>query len=208
MDDEFRVEVELDDPEHGYSIGERLRALDLDDEARDRLGSRVLVTRDGSRLFLYAADEPQARESERVVRELVDADDLTAEVVVTRWHPVEEAWKDAAIPLPATAAEEQAEEAARDAAEAEEARVEGEYDWEVVAHLPSRDEAVELAERLAAKGIPAMRRWRYVIAGTVSEDEAFELADRLRAELPPEADVRVDVDLSDVARGPLQFLPF
>jgi hypothetical protein len=208
MDDEFRVEVELDDDEHGYSIGEHLRALDLDDDARERLGSSVLVTRDGSRLFLYAASEPQAREAERVVRELVAADELTAEIGVTRWHPIEEEWKDASLPLPATPEEEQAEEAARGAAEAEEARAEGRYDWEVVAHLPSRDEAVELAARLEKEGIPALRRWRYVVAGAVSEDEAFALADRLRAELPEDADVRVDVDLSDVKRGPLQFLPF
>ncbi len=208
MDDEFRVEVELDDDEHGYSIGEHLRALDLDDDARDRLGSNVLVTRDGSRLFLYGASEPQAREAERVVRELVAADNLTAEIGVTRWHPIEEEWKDVSIPLPATTEEEQAEEAARDAAEAEEARAEGSYDWEVVVHLPSRDEAFDLAERLTAEGIPVTRRWRYVVAGAVSEDEAFALADRLRAELTEDADVRVDVDLSDLERGPLQFLPF
>lgn len=208
MDDEFRVEVELDDDEHGFSLGERLRALDLDDDARERLGSSVLVTRDGSRLFLYAGSEEQSREAERVVRELIAADDLTADLAVTRWHPVEEEWKDAAIPLPATEAEEQAEEAAREAAEAEEARVEGRYDWEVVASLPSRGAAVELEARLAAEGIPTTRRWRYVVAGAVSEDEAFELADRLRAELPGDAEVRVDVDLSDVTRGRLQFLPF
>ena len=78
----------------------------------------------------------------------------------------------------------------------------------MIAHLPSRDEAAELAARLEGEGIPALRRWRYVVAGAVSEDEAFALADRLRAELPDDADVRVDVDLSDVERGPLQFLPF
>src|SRR5688572_22676991 len=54
IEDEFRVEVELADEGHGLSLGERLRALDLDDEARERLGSRVIVTRDGSHLFLYA----------------------------------------------------------------------------------------------------------------------------------------------------------
>src|SRR5262245_2032866 len=208
MDDEFRVSVELDDAEHGFSISERLRALDLDDDVRERLGSSVLVSRDGSRLFLYAGTEPQAREAERVVRELAEADDLSADIAVTRWHPVEEAWKDAALPLPATAEEEQAEESARDAAEADEARTDGRYDWEVVTHLPSRDDAMALVERLSAEGAPAMRRWRFVVAGAVSEEEAFALADRLRAELPPEAKVHVDVDRSDGTRGPLQFLPF
>ena len=207
MDDEFRVEVELDDDEHGYSIGERLRALDLDDDARNRLGSNVLVTRDGSRLFLYAASEPQAREAERVVRELVDADDLTAEIGVTRWHPVEEDWKDASIPLPATPEEEQAEEAARGAAEAEEARAEGRSTGRS-SRTCRRGTGRSSSRPASGGGIPALRRWRYIVAGAVSEDEAFALADRLRAELPEDADVRVDVDLSDVERGPLQFLPY
>jgi hypothetical protein len=52
-----------------------------------------------------------------------------------------------------------------------------------------------------------MRRWRYVVAGVPTEERAEELAERLRRELP-EADVRVEVDLSDVERSPLQFLPF
>ncbi len=208
VEDEFRVEVELDDDEHGYSIGERLRAVDLDGKARERLGRSVMVTRDGPRLFLYAASEAQAREAEDVVRSLVDADELTAEIRVTRWHPVEEAWKDVSIPLPATPDEEQAEYAAREAAEGREAEIEGEYDWNVIVHLPGRDEAVGLADRLGAEGLAVTRRWRYVVAGVVTEERAQALADRLRTELPGDAEVRIEVDLSDVARSPLQFLPF
>lgn len=208
MDDEYRVEVELDDPEHGYSLRERLRALDLDDKARERLGRGVVVTRDGSRLFLYTSTESQGREGERIVRELVDAGGLTAETRLTRWHDVEEAWKDAALPLPATPEDVEAELEARDAAEETEAVAEGEFDWQVVAHLPDRRSARELARRLAADGHTVTQRWRYVMIGVVSEDAANELADALRASLPEEADVQVEVDLSDVARSPLQFLPF
>ena len=208
MNDEFRVEVELDDDEHGYSLGERLRALDLDDEVRERLGRRVLVTRDGSRLFLYAANEAQARDAAEVVRSLLDADELTAEIRVTRWHPVEEAWKDASIPLPRTPEEEEAEYAAREAAEAEEAEIEGEYDWHVVVRLPGRDEAVEVARRLEAAGVPVARRWRYVVAGVLTEERAEELAERLRAELPNDADISVEANLSDLRLPMFQFLPF
>jgi hypothetical protein len=208
VNDEFRVEVELDDDEHGYSLGERLRALDLDDEVRERLGGRVLVTRDGSRLFLYAANEPQAREAAELVRSLVDADELTAEIRVTRWHPVEEAWKDASIPLPRTPEEEEAEYEAREAAEAEEAEIEGEYDWHVVVRLPGRDEAVDAARRLDAEGVSVARRWRYVVAGVLTEQRAEELADRLRAELPKEADVSVEPNLSDLRLPTFQFLAF
>lgn len=208
MKDEFRVEVELDDVEHGYSFGERLRALDLDDDARTRLGKSVMVTRDGSRLFFYAASEEQARVAEQVVRSLVDADELSAEISVARWHPIAEEWKDASLPVPRTPEEEEAEYAAREAAEAREAEIEGSYDWHVVVHLPGRDEAAEVADRLRHEGVPATHRWRYVVASALTEERAEELAERLRSELPEDADVRIEVDLSDVARSPLQFLPF
>ncbi len=116
MSDEWRVEVDLDDEQHGLKLGERLRGLDLDDEARKRLGDRVIVTRDGPRIFLYAAAEEQAREAERVARELVAAEGLSATVALTRWHPDEDAWKDASVPLPETeeqrAAEHQSHEEA------------------------------------------------------------------------------------------------
>ena len=207
MSDEFRVEVDLDDAEHGFSVAERLRALDLDEDARRGLGSGVMVTRDGSRLFAYAATEAEAHEAERAIRELVEADELTAEIAVTRWHELEEAWKDVSIPLPTTDAEEQAELAAHEASEAREAEAEGRYDWEVVVRMPDRQEARELERRLTGEGVPVRRRWRYVTAGAASEERAEELAARLRSELP-NADVEIDVDLSDVARSPLQFLPF
>ena len=203
MKDEFRVEVELDDVEHGYSVGERLRALDLDDDARARLGSRVLVTRDGSRLFAYAESDAQAREAAAVIRGLVEADELSAEIRVTRWHPVEEEWKDAVLPLPRSAEEEQGEYAAREAAEAAEAEAEGEYDWQVVVHVGGRDEAVELAERLASEGLPVAQRWRYVVVGALTQERAEELAARLRTEL--DAGVSVEANLELPA---FQFLSF
>ncbi len=207
MSDEFRVEVELDDDEHGYSIGERLRSLDLDDDARERLGASVLVSRDGPRLFLYTASEAQAREAERVVRELVAADELTAEIGVTRWHPVEEEWKDASIPLPRTPDEERAEYAAREASEAAQADAEGQYDWHVVVRLPGRDRAVELADQLTSEGLPVARRWRYVVVGALTEERAEGLGDRLRAEVA-DGEVSVEVNLSELRLPGFLFLPF
>jgi hypothetical protein len=206
--EDFRVEVELDDDAHGYSLRERLRALDLDDEARDRLGRNVVVTRDGSRLFLYAANEAQAREAERVVHDLVEGDELTADIRVTRWHPVEETWKDISVDLPRTPEAEEAEYAAREAAETREAELEGEYDWHVVIHLSDRNTAADLADRLAAEGLPVAHRWRYVVVGAVTEERAQELAARLRAEVAGDADVSVEANLSDVPVRPFQFIGF
>ncbi|HKX47493.1 MAG TPA: hypothetical protein VJM06_02430 [Gaiellaceae bacterium] len=208
MDDEFRVEVELDDEAHGHSLREGLRALALDDDARKRLGKDVAVTRDGSRLFLYADDEGTAQEAAWIVRTLADADDVTAEIRVTRWHPIEESWKDASLPLPVTEEERQAEYSAREVAEADEVVREGSFDWTVAVRLSSRDRAQGLVASLSAEGVPVVRRWRYLVAGALTEERAEELAERIRAELEDDEEARIETDLSDVERSPLQFLPF
>ena len=97
--DEWRVEVDLDDPEHGFPLGERLHALDLDDEVAERLGKRVIVTRDGPHLFVYTESPEAALEAERVVRDVVETEGLSAEVSRSRWNPLARDWQDADRPL-------------------------------------------------------------------------------------------------------------
>jgi hypothetical protein len=206
--EDFRVEVDLNDEAHGYSLRERLRAVNLGDEARDRLGENVVVTRDGSRVYAYTSTEPQAREAERVIRELVGDEDLTADIGVTRWHPKAEEWRDASLPLPRTSAEEEREYDEREAAETREAEVEGAYEWHVVVELRTRESAGDIARRLSQEGLSAKRRWRYVTIGAVTEERASQLAERLRGELGESAAVWVDADLGDVAFGPFQFIGF
>jgi hypothetical protein len=105
MADEYRVEVELNDAEHGLSFWERLRALDLDDDARKRLGDKVTVTRDGSRLLIYANTEEDAREAERTVRQVVSEDHLSADFKLTRWSHAKQEWVDPSVPEDAAAPE-------------------------------------------------------------------------------------------------------
>src|ERR1700712_1484548 len=93
-DEEFKVEVELGNEAHHLSFWERLRSLDVDDEARQRLGGRVTVTRDGNWIQLYTRSLQDAREAERTVRELVTADDITAEYTVSRWNASSQEWVD------------------------------------------------------------------------------------------------------------------
>jgi hypothetical protein len=112
--DEFRVEVELGDEEHHLSLGERLRSLDLDDEARERLGERVTVTRDGPHIFLYTSTREAAAEAERVVRELLAEEQLDGRVRTTRWHPDAAHWRDADLPLPESDEERAVERAGRE----------------------------------------------------------------------------------------------
>jgi hypothetical protein len=196
--EEWRVEIDLDDEEHGYGLSERLRARDLDDEARKRLGGRVMVTRDGPRAFLYAGSEDEVREAERIARELVAEEDLTADVRSTRWHPVEEAWKDASIPLPRGEEQEREELDRKEAAEWQEAVEEGSFNWMVKAELSSGAEAAELADRLTSEGCRVHRRWRYLTIDVVTEEQANELASSLRDVLPPGSEVWVDANPDDI----------
>ena len=194
QEDEWRVEIDLDDEAHGFGLGERLRAHDLDDQARKRLGHRIVVTRDGPRVFLYAGDEAGAHEAELVARELVAADDLSADIAVTRWHALEEEWKDASIPLPRS--DEEQREALERREETEQR--EGTYDWLVKIDMPSRSEAEKLEELLAGEGLSVHRRWRYLTVDIATEEHAHELASRLRDMAPSEAEVTIDANPDDI----------
>lgn len=119
-EDEYRVEVELGDDEGDVSLGERISSLDLDDEARERLGSRVVVTRDGPHLFCYAGTRQAADEAARVIGRLLSDDSLAGSVRVTRWHPIAQDWEDADLPLPEGSEAVAAEQRARAEREAHE----------------------------------------------------------------------------------------
>jgi len=194
VDEDWRVETTLSDEGYGHSLHERLHARSLGEHARRRLGEGVVVTRTGSKLFVYTADQAQANEAGELVRELVAEEDLSADVTVTRWHPVEESWKDASVPLPATEEERAREEERMEAAEEREAAEEGAYDWEVHAQLHDRRATVELARRLASEGFPVIRRWKYVGVGALSEEQAHERAELIRLWAPPETRVEVHVN--------------
>ncbi|MFF0341893.1 hypothetical protein [Kribbella sp. NPDC004875] len=98
-DEEFRVEVVLGNEEHGLTFWERLRALDLDDDAQKRLGSQVTVTRDGNRMLMYTHTLDDAQEAERTAKDLVAHDHLEATYTITRWNAAEQEWADPSEPV-------------------------------------------------------------------------------------------------------------
>jgi hypothetical protein len=192
MSDEWRVEVHLEDEGHGLTLGDRLRSLDLDNEARKRLGERVVVTRDGPRMFLYTGSEETAREAERVARELAEADELDARTRITRWHPDEEEWVDPSAPMPETEAQRAAEHHKHEADEEREAAATGYNEWELRVDLDSLSETRELSSRLSQKGIGHHRRWRHLLIPAPTEESAAELADRVREVAPSEPEIHVE----------------
>ena len=168
---EWRVEVDLDDDRHGHTLGERPRAHDLDDEARKRLGGRAIVTRDGPRLNVYTTSEAAALEAERVLRELVEGD-----VRVTVWDEERDAWLDAER---------------GDVVEDPRADDEGP---EYFVLVESDDQAAleALAGRLRDRPVD-LRRGKLLV-GSHDDEEVEALAERLRGELPDgRVQVRADI---------------
>jgi hypothetical protein len=189
--DEWRVEVALDEEQQSDSLAEGLHNLELDDEARKLLGGSVIVTRDGRFIFIYAWHEESAEEAERVVKDIMDRENLIGQVRRMRWHPVAEEWKDADEPLPEDEAARAQEMREAEEEGAAEAREYGEYPWEVVIDLPHIRDTHTVAEKLRSESLPVKRRFRYLLVGAASEDDAVELGKRLEAEVPEGSHVGV-----------------
>jgi hypothetical protein len=192
MADDWRLTIDLDDEGDGTQLAEWLAAVRLEAEERRRLGDRVIVSRDGPRLFLYADTEDVARESEAVVQRELAARGLPSRVSLERWHPAEQAWKDATVPLAQTDEELAAAHARQQEREAAESREKGYAEWEVRVALPTHEETAELADRMEEEGVPVVRRSTFLLAGAANQDDALALAERLRAELGDRARVEVE----------------
>src|SRR5436853_1032418 len=102
MAEDWRLHVRLGEHHHAIEVTERLQARELEQDAMERLGDRIVVSRDGPDVFLYADTEAAAREAERVVRELLDEHEHAAEIELRRWHPDAEEWEPLDKPLPQT----------------------------------------------------------------------------------------------------------
>jgi hypothetical protein len=192
MGDDWRVTVDFDDEGDGAQFAERLAAFELEAEERERLGDRVIVSRDGSRVFLYTDAEERARAVHETVSARIESEGLSALTSFERWHPVEQAWKDAAVPMPRTEEQLEAEHERLQEREAAESLETGRSQWEVRVELASHEDTVALAERLESEGIPLVRRYTFLLAGAVNEDDARALAERLEREVPEGARIAVE----------------
>jgi hypothetical protein len=190
--EDWRITVDFDDEGDGTQLVEWLAARRFVSEERESLVGRIAVSRDGPRVFLYADSEELARDADGIVRSLLSSEERRARIALERWHPVEQDWKDAGIPLPRTDEEIAAEHERQQAREAAESLASGHAEWEVRVSLPSREATDELADRLEREGTPVIRRATFLLVGAVNRDEATALAERLRDEAPEGATVEVE----------------
>jgi hypothetical protein len=197
MAEDWRVRVTL----QGDWSHDRLEARTVADDVSTAMGDRVAVSRDDDELFLYASTKEAARAAEQVVRADLADHGSQATVDLTRWHDDAEAWKPADVPLPATSEERAAEHAELVAQEDAATATDTAAEWEVRVDLPSHREAKRLAERLEAKGVKPVRRWKYLFVGASDEDQAKEWAEELRADAPEGSEVTVEATFASVERN-------
>ncbi len=192
MNDDWRLQVDLREEDHARALTERLDAQQLQHDLSEAFHDRVIVTRDGARVFLYAGTREQAERARDAIEAEARRRGWTLEVDFRHWHPTAEEWEDPDKPLPADDAAKLAEHEALMAREREETAKRGYPEFEVRADLPSRHDAIHFAERLRDEGLPVVHRWRFLLVGATDEDSAKALAERIRNEAPAGSRVKVE----------------
>jgi hypothetical protein len=192
MNDEWRLQIDVQDESHLESLVERLDGQEVEDELSAAFEDRVIVSRDGARVFAYTGARDQAEAVRDFVAGLAARRDWAVETELKHWHPLAERWEDADVPLPQGDAAAVAEHEELIAAERAEAAERGEPGFEVRVDLPSHGDAARFAEQLRGEGLPAVRRWKYLVVGAVDEDSAKRLAARLEAEAPRGSEVAAE----------------
>jgi hypothetical protein len=209
MNDDWRVQVDFREDSIVDALHDRLDARELEHDLSVAFHDRVIVSRNGTTIFLYAGDRQQAEKAQDLVLRLAKEDGEEVETDFRRWHPLSLEWEPAEEPLPEDAAARAAEHREKIARERRETEAQGYPQYEVQIELPSRGEAGEFADRLRDEGLPTVHRGHYVLLGTADEDAARELGERIRGEAPPGSQVAVQGTFKEIAddlRNPFAFL--
>lgn len=209
MNDDWRVQVDFRDDGVLDALHDRLDAEELEHDLSNAFHDRVIVSRNGTTIFLYAGDRGQAEKARELVVRLTAEDGEEVKIDFRHWHPEALEWRPADEPLPEDAAAWAAEHQARIEAERRESEEQGYPQYEVRVNLSSWEEAGDFAERLRAEGPPTVHRWRHVLVGAADKDAANALADRIRAKAPAGTEVAVEATLKetqDDIRNPFAFL--
>ena len=176
MADDWRLTITLDDEGRAQDVLPALEEREVRPDLRTELGGRVAVSRDGSTVFCYADTRRGADAAARVLRDVLAERGATAEPRLDRWHPIEERWEDARVPLPDSAAERRAERERLDDADEAASIATGVAQWEVRVEVGSPSEAEALADALEREGRSVVRRARFLLVGANDREDAEELA--------------------------------
>jgi hypothetical protein len=183
MHDEFRIRVEVGH-EDATRLLSALETVERDGEQGTPSPGHVAVSHEEGHVFLYADSSEDAARARATVEQIISEQHIDGKLSAWRWHPQEDRWEDASLPLPSTDAERATEHGRLEELETKESSQAGHAQWEVRVTLPTHYDARTFAERLETEGVPVRRHWRHLTLGTKDEDEAHALAERLRVEAP------------------------
>jgi len=192
MNDDWRLQIDVGEEGHAQALTERLDAQELEHDLSVAFHDRVVVSRGGTRVFLYAGTRDQAERGRDVVQAEAQRHGWTVDLDLRHWHPSAEDWEGPDKPLPEDDAAQLAEHQALMEREREETAKTGHPEFEVRVDLPSRHDAVRFSERLRQEGLPAVHHWRFLLVGATDEDSAKALAERIREEAPDGSRVSVE----------------
>jgi hypothetical protein len=209
MEDDWRLQIDLDDEGVAGNLADHMRSAELEHELATDHGKRVIVSHEGETIYLYAGERDQLDLAQAAIQKHLDAKGWKGELELRHWHPVAEDWEDPDAAEPTTAAEKAAErEHLMETEDAEVAERHGLAEFEVRVEFPSHHEAREFAKKLDEEGLEPVRRWRYMVVGAPDEDEAKALADRIRAEAPADSKVTAEGSLGYALRHEQPTNPF
>lgn len=183
--DDWRLQIDFRDDGPLDALQDHLDAEDLEHDLSEAFEDRVIVSNNGTTIFLYAGERVQAERARALVERLCKEDEEDVESDFRRWHPIAEDWKPADEPMPDDPAEERAERQEAIAREVQETEKRGYPEFEVRVDLSSRHEAERFADKLRAEGLPVVHRWKFLLVAAIDEEHAKELAEGIRTEAPP-----------------------
>lgn len=192
MNDDWRVQIDAADPGQALLLVEGLGGGRPGENLGTAFHDKVIVSREDSVVFLYAETREQAEAAQDAATKLANENSWEMEFSFSHWHPVAERWEDPDVPLPNDDAARAAEHQGLVAAEREGVEAGATPQWEVRVDLPSHGDARHFEEKLRGEGVPAVRRWKYLVVGAADEDTAQQWATRLREEAPAGSTVTVE----------------
>jgi hypothetical protein len=198
MNDDWRLRIDLHETDRAQWLADRLDTHQLRHDLSEAFRDRVVVTCDGTVVFLYAGTREQAEKGRDLIEAEARQQQWVIDIDLRRWHPIAEEWEDPDKALPISDGARRAEREALMVREREDAAKRGYPEFEVRVDLPSRHDAAQLSEQLDTEGIPTVHRWKYLLVGATDEDSAKALAERIRSEAPSGSRTKVEGTLAVV----------
>lgn len=192
MNDDWRVQIDAADAGEALLLVEGIDGPGPGHTLGTAFHDRVIVSRAEQTVFLYAGTREQAEAARDLAAKVAQENGWSPAIALSHWHPEAEQWEDPDEPLPDSDAARAAEHAELVAAERKAVEEGAPPQYEVRVDLPSHRDTVRFDELLEAEGLPAVRRWSYLVVGAPDEDSARALAIRLEGEAPAGSTVTVE----------------